>query len=396
MTHARPVIAVGLVVLASTLLLATGPVSAQEEVTLTVLVVDRAGEPVSDLDLSATWDGGPTVNETTRANGQALIDVPAGADVDITIHDDTYIRNRPYVVEDATSRDVRIPVAARGTTTLTIQSPAGPVSGATVQLEDNVGSVTSEETNAEGVATLGPVERGRYTVDVRKPGYLRNRTDLVVRAATEETITIQRGTVELSVAVVDDHFDPAEPVENATVQIGPLGSSLPTLSSGRATTAVPVNREYELTVEKDGYETTTAELTVAETAVATNVSIRREPAVNIRTANQRVVVGETTAVTVTDEYGDPIEGAEIRIDGEAVGTTDADGTLTVQIESAGSTTVTAHDAGLDASVTVDGVDPDATGTATATATEGENGPGFGPVVAALAVGLIGGLLRRRS
>lgn len=394
MRPSRAVVVSSLVALAATLALSAAPVVAQEDVTLSITVVDRNGQPVGGVDLSATWDGGGPVNETTRASGQALIDVPAGADVEVTVHDDTYVRNRPYAVADAAAGDVEIPVALRGEATVSVTSPGGPVSDATVRLVDDVGEVASARTDDGGDVTIEPVERAAYDVEVEKPGYVRNGTRLRVQGQSETTVAIERGTVQLSVTVEDDRFDPPEPVENATVRIAPTGASLPTLPDGTATTAVPVNRDYELEVTKDGYETATADLRVREWATETTVSINRADDVSISASNDRVVVGETTRVTVTDEYGDPIEGATVSRDGESVGETDADGRTRVRIEADGTATITASADGMEASVIVEGVTPG--GTETETETEGGSTPGFGPVAAALALCLAAGLLVRRS
>ncbi|MFB6309197.1 MAG: carboxypeptidase regulatory-like domain-containing protein [Haloarculaceae archaeon] len=391
---------------------ASPTVVAAQDVTLTVTVVDADGDPVSDVDISVTWAGGGPVNETTRANGQALVDVPEGVDAEITIHDDEYVRNTPYVVENATTREVDVPVARSGTATVEVVDSEGPVENAIVRMFKSGTFVVNSRTDADGQITTRPIEHGDYSTTVIKQGYLRNRTTVTVGNDTTKRIEIERGSVLVTFDVSDDHFSPARPVENATVTVGTYGS-VTTLENGEATIRVPVNREYEVSVTKDGYDTATRTLDVDESATAMNVTIQRTPTTNITAVNDRVVVGETTVVTVTDEYDDPIPNATVSLDGERVGETDSEGELAVPIDSAGEHTLSASASGNTDETTVEGVEPGAETTATVTgsptgtpsATQprttgggtGALGPGFTPLaalVAVLAVAL-GVALRRR-
>lgn len=372
---------------------AIGPAAAAD-VTLTVTVEDFAGTTVEGADLTATWDGGSTT-ETTSANGQAFVDVPEGADVTITVDHDRYMRNHPSTVEDARARDVRIEVARQGEATVTVRDP-DPVEGASVRFLADGRTAVAVRTDDDGVATTGPIERGSYDVAVTKPGYLEERFTVGVRDDTERSVSIARGTVQVAFDVRDDHFEDPRSVENATIEIEPIGVSLVTLPDGRATTALPVNRNYEVTISKPGYEQSTRNLGVGEGDTTLVAEINRQEAVTLAAANRRVVVGESTRVTATDEYGTPIEDAAVSVDGTEVARTDADGEADVPIESAGNVTIRATRAGSAATVTVEGVQPGATTTAAGndTTTDGGTGPGFGPIVALVAVALAAGLLRR--
>src|SRR6056297_3083279 len=82
---------------------ATGSVAA-DQTTLTVEVVDDDGDPVGGIAVEATWEVGDeteTATATTASNGKVFLDVEAGADVELTVDDETYVRNRPLSVEDA-------------------------------------------------------------------------------------------------------------------------------------------------------------------------------------------------------------------------------------------------------------------------------------------------------
>lgn len=64
-----------------------GPASiagAQEAVTLTVTVETPAGEPVSNAELTATWDGGSST-ATTGENGQARFAIESPGKHEITV-----------------------------------------------------------------------------------------------------------------------------------------------------------------------------------------------------------------------------------------------------------------------------------------------------------------------
>ncbi|WP_276270756.1 Ig-like domain-containing protein [Haloarcula litorea] len=395
---------------------APAAVTAQEQqVTLTVTVVDSDGDPVSNVAVSATWDdgaGGP-VNETTRANGQVLLDVPEGADVTVRIDDDRYVRNHPFVAENASTRSVEVPISRSGRATLSVVDGDGdPVEDARVQFYTGGQFVTDQRTDADGTVTTPRIERGSYRVIVGKDGYLRNRTEVAVEGRTEATVRLVEGSALITVAVTDDRFDPPRPVRNATVRVPSVGT-VQTLSDGEATIAVPVNDDYDLVVTKDGYERVERRVLVRETGTDVNVTVRRTPALTVTPDNRRVVVGETVRLRVTDEYGEPVANATVTRGGERVGTTDAAGVVVADVTAAGSLTFTATTDGLSGTATVEGVEAaagtateTATDTATATATETAtptesesvlpgSGPGFGVVTALLALALAALLARRR-
>lgn len=413
MAHSRKLLVTCL--LAGAVLLAlTGIGAAQSQVTLTVTVVDQNGDPVSGVDVSATWDdgdGGP-VNETTRSNGQALVDVPEGADVTLRIHDDEYVRNEPYVVEDASTREVTVPVSEAVVPTINVADSAGePLADARVRLYRSGTFVTDQRTGDDGTVTTRPVEAGDYRVYVSKSGYVKNRSDVTFTSDGETTVQLSEGSVLLSFSVVDDHFDEPRPVRNASVAVDSVGT-VQTLSGGEATVSVPVNDQYTIAVTKDGYETERRTLRVRESDQSVDVAIQRTPRIALEPANRRVVVGETVRLTVTDEYGEPVPNATVSRDGESVGQTDASGVVTAEVPAAGQVNFTATSDSLSAEASVEGIDPDATdtptetGTPSPTATEvqttegqpelpiSDDGPGF-TVLPALVGALLAVLLARR-
>ncbi|WP_135306255.1 carboxypeptidase regulatory-like domain-containing protein [Haloarcula amylovorans] len=387
-------------------------IAQQDRATLTVSVVDQNGDPVSDVPISATWndgDGGP-VNETTRANGQALVDVPAGADVTIRVRGDEWVRNQPFRVTNASARTVEVPVSEIATATVTVVGGDGdPVSNARVLLYRDGEFVTDQRTGSDGTVTTPAVEAGEYRLTVGKEGYYWNRTRVQVTDETQARSVIEEGTALLTVTVSDDHFDDPRAVQNATVQVPSVGT-VQTLSNGQVTIRLPVNDRYDLTVTKDGYETVEQRLRVGETDTSANVSIQRTPALSLSPDSRRVVVDEPVRLRVTDEYGNPVPNATVSQGGDQVGTTDASGVAVAPVPSAGNVTFTVERGDLSATATVEGVEAAAADTETATASPtatatpastdtqtstGSGGPGFTSVTALVALALLAVFALRR-
>lgn len=381
-----------------------GPVAAQQEdaVTLTVTLVDGNGDTVSNVQLQATWDGGST-NETTRSNGQALIDVPQDADVSIDVFDDQYVRNAPYEIDNAQGGSYTVEVARQGTATVQVNNRQGSVDNAIVELYEQGADdpVVDVRTDSSGSVTSMPIERGTYRLVTYKEGFLRNETTLVVTGDVSQTMRIEQGSVTARFSVADDHFSPAEPIEAASVEV-PGAGTVQTQGNGETTVQVSVNREYEVTVTKDGYESVTRTLTVGEDDTRLDVAINRQPAITVRASSDRVIIGENTTVTVRNEYGNPVSGASVAVNGTTAGETGDNGQATVTIENEGANRIEVTAGDLTNATIVEAFDPSQPtdeGTDTATEAPGEattdgSGPGFTPVLALVAVALAVLLARR--
>jgi len=353
------------------------PAAAQEDtVTLTVGVETTSGDSVAGADLEATWDGGSR-SATTASNGRAFLDVPRGVNVSIAVSHREYVRNRPVDVRNATERDLTVDVYPPGTLRVDVGDGTGPVADARVIVRKGGRIVASGRTDGDGTVASGDVERGEYSVDVVKRGYYRNVSRLTVDGEVRHRVSIRQGSASLRVRAVDPHFTPPRPVPEAVVRIDGVGE-FRTLDAGTQTVDVPVNADLAVAVTKTGYETNETTVSVAETDASVNRSISRTPVVNLTTVNRRVVTGERVVLTTLDEYGDPIEGARISLDGETTVSTDASGQAALRIDSAGNHTLrAAANDRTSEPVTVTAVDPDAnestaspspTPTATATTT----------------------------
>jgi len=384
-----------------------GGVTAQEQsqVTVEVSLVDGDGNGVGGAELTATWDGGENV-ATTTSSGLALLEVEEGADVQITVDHPRYVRNEPYVLSNVTvpsggdRLQVEIPVSLSGTASIVVKDADGPVEDARVRIREDFGDRTqiqTLQTSPNGVAETKELERGQYTVTTAKPRYLNvERTITIDENRVSESITIERGFVGLTVEVTDDHFETPQPLPEATIQIE--GDTLSTRDDGARTIDVPVNDRFEVTVSREGYESVTRQVTVVESDRTLEVSIQRTPELTVESSQQRIVIGESTTVTVTNAYDEPAPGVTVSLEGTELGETDSNGQFDVGIEEAGEQTISVSVDGLSSSVTVEGVDPDADDE-TEEPEEPENddsiGPGFGVAAALVAVLAVTVLARRR-
>jgi PGF-CTERM protein len=346
-----PVIVLLLVLASATAGFAGVGAAQQDQVALTITVETEDGQTVGNANLSLSWDGG-SKNATTRSNGQVIVDVPAGENVSVDIDDDEYIRNSPYVVEDASSQSVTVEVAPQGTATVTVEASDGAVENARVSLYDGTTRVTTSRTNESGVVTTDPVEQGSYSLLVYKAGFLQNRSSIDIDDSNERTVEISRDTVLVTFNVTDDHFSPAQSIQDATVDIDSRGS-LTTSETGQASLTLPVNTRYSVTVTKTNYTNTTKRPFVGESDRTVDVDLNREPSLSIVADNSQMVVNQTNDVTVTDEYGEAVPNATVSVNGTVVAETDADGTLEVPISSVGNTTISVTDGNSSASVVVE-------------------------------------------
>jgi protocatechuate 3,4-dioxygenase beta subunit len=396
--HNRTVLLVAALVLVSAGGPAVGLAGAQD-VTLTITVVTAAGDPVSNAELTVTWDdGSDTV--ITRSNGQALVDVTEGADVTIEVDHPGYVRNEPFTIADVgPEEEVEVTVYQKSSVSLGVTDEDGPVEGVRVVLRKNGAVVEVLSTDAAGEVESSVIEAGEYTVNLFEPGYFQQVVALTVQGDTSEEVRIERGSVSVEFLVLDDNFDPPRPVAQAS--IAGEDFSVVTGSDGRREVSLPVNTEQTVTVEKSGFETIERTVSVGEQSEQVNLSTRKLPTVNVEVSNERVVVGETLLVTVTDQYGEPITTATVYLDGSAVGQPDADGTLRVPIESAGDHAVSASTGELSSEeVTVRGVQPGSEGTgsgstddASGSADEPASSLTVGDInLRSTAIGLAGGLV----
>ncbi|EMA62863.1 carboxypeptidase-like regulatory domain-containing protein [Halorubrum lipolyticum] len=399
--------AVGVAVLGTVFLvaaLAAGG-AAGTDVTLTVSVVDQDGDPVGDVEVIATWetedDETRTATGTTASNGKVFLDAPENATVELDVDDDTYIRNRPLTVEEASESAVDLGVVRSGTATVSVvDTEDRPQADARVRVREGGRTVDSGRTDESGAFTSDRLERGTYELRVVKPGFNETIQEINVTGEANASVEIERGTVSLDVRVLDDHFDPPTAIETGTIRVeSSVYDAEVTITEGTVSLNVPVNVDYTAEVVKDGYGAGSQMISVGESDVNANVTAQRTPTLSVTPANERVLVGETTRVTVRNAYDEPVEGVTVEVDGTEVGETDDSGELAVSIDEAGEREVVATDGDVTSEpAAITGVDEggDANETDDANETNGSDGtgdsgetddgsPGFGVVAAVAAL-----------
>ena len=382
---------------------AVGGAAAQSEsqVTLTVSVVDQDDTSIGDATITASWEGGERT-ATTASNGRAFVDVPEGETVELDAEHEEYVRNHPLVIDEATERDVTLRVSEKGNATVTVTDASDQALQDTrVEFRRDGRTAAEGWTDEDGTFSTDIIEQGEYSIAVVKPGYFRETSTEDVGVDTPVSFSLERGSVNFEVSVVDDHFEEPQELDDVRVSVNAENFEASVRSSGgTASLSVPVNTRYNVTVSKEGYVSSSRSLRVTEGAREIEMATQRVPTLTVEPQNTRVVVGETTRVRVLNAYGEPVEGATLQRNNETVGETDANGELVVTIDSAGEQELVATNGSVEsAPAVVEGVDPDATetpgaATATPTATEG-SGPGFGAGLAVAALLALGVLFRRR-
>ncbi|WP_254761412.1 carboxypeptidase-like regulatory domain-containing protein [Natrinema marinum] len=390
-------------------LVGAGAAQSTERVTVTVHVVDDAGNDVGDAAVTASWDGGEATG-TTASNGQTLIDVPKSADVSVTVEHADYVLNNPArlgAVTDHTTRTVEVHAPTGGE--IAVTEDGDSVADATVTLTkvgDDRAAATGT-TDADGAFAVENIEAGVYDVTVRKPGYYERSTTVDLASTDSTTVDIESGSAEVTFAVTDSTLEQPLEVDVTILHDGKRDSTLSTNEKGERSIDLQVNTKYTVRIEGDGYGTHERQLTVGETDTSRSYRIERTPMLTVESANERVLLGETVSVTVTDEYGEPVEGATVRLDGSSAATTNAEGAATVPIETAGELELTAEADGTTSSpVVVEGVDPNGADSNGGEGSESENSsadtpaddgmPGFGsPAAIAAIAAVVGGFVARQ-
>ncbi len=376
-------------------------------VTITIEVQTNQGDPVGGAQVEVSYDGGSNQTQTF-SNGQALVDVPRGATVTIEVSDDEYVINRPVQTSDVDGETlVEVTMYPKATMVVESADEGGTVRDAQVSISKQGTGVEldSDTTGEDGVYQIEDIEAGTYDVSVVKRGYLRKQVAVnLTPPSTGRTVVLEEGTATLSVRVFDDHFRSPRPLADAVVTVETGGEEVlsgRTGDNGRRQLSVGVNGQYTIRVTKGDYTTAERTIVVGESGQDLEFNVRRTPTLTVRPGADSVAAGESVLVQVRNAYGESVEGATIQRDGQSVGTTDANGEVRIDIPSAGEFEIVATQDGVTSdAVTIEGIDRATETTTTETTTtetteESDPLPGFGPVVALVAVLLAVVALRRR-
>ena len=381
-------------------------------VTLEVAVSDDDGNPVGNARVKVTYDEGEN-QTTTFSNGRAFVDVPRNASPKVRVTHDEYVQNFPVRVGEVDeSETVTVTMYPRSTALIDVSDDSGAVEGAKVSLtkDGDRRTVDSGRTDADGTFESDAIEAGQYTATIQREGYLERTIEFDADGTALQSVTVERARSNADFLVQDTFFDDPRPVGDARISVRNDGEEVATARTdsrnGEAAVRLGVNTDYTVVVDHPDYESVERDLSVGEQdAVTVTYNVTRTPNLSVAAGQERVVVGETVRVEVTDEYNQTVEGVTVLRDGESVGQTDANGVLNVPIAAAGEFEITAETGDLSSvPVTVRGVDEGGNDATTAgsndtdTQKESDGGalPGF--TAGAAAVALAGALvaLRRRS
>lgn len=406
--------------------------AAAQDVTVEIVIVDDNGETVSGVDVTVSWDGQNQTKETLP-DGSARFGIPPGADLKVTIDHAAYVRNFPYTIDDVQLPEgeqrisEEVPVSLSGTLELQALEDGEPIEDVVINVRDrevdrwvqgseedgeNVtvapgpGMTQNFHTDEDGLVVIERLEQKDYRIFTSKPGYLKTNTDITLAQSSQhENLSIETARVQVDFFVEDSHFEPPEPLENAEIRIEQRGITLETFSDGGQDQRLPVNTDYDIEVTKENYTGVTRTLRLKEEPTTFNVSIQRTPKITLDLLNSQIITGQTTRATVTNAYDEPVEGATIYVDDEEVGETDATGSFDVQIDEDGEHEVRAEFNNLEDSAGIEAFDPDAEDVpediadqenqtdedgddgddGDSDAEDDEDGPGFGVLVAVIAL-----------
>jgi len=341
-------------------------------VTITVVAVDQNGDGISGATVTATWDGGNDT-ATTRASGESLLDVPDDKRVEIDITHPDYVRNIPKGLSNVNSNQrVTVEMTPPANETVTVVDSGGnPVEGARVSLikDGQFRSATAGRTDANGQYTATRIEEGTYEISVRRSGYDVARKDVEVAGDSSHTVEVVENQSAVQFSITDGRLGQGIRASVSVRTGGEEVLSFRTGENGNAEQLLPVNTDYTVVVNRDGYNEVRQQVSVNQRDRTVALTINRTDNLSLSVGTTQVLAGNTVEVTVTDEYDELVEGATIRVDGEDVATTGADGVAVVRLEEVGRHDIVADDGTVESnSVTVQAVEA-ATTTAPPTSTQ---------------------------
>lgn len=314
-----------------------------------ITVVDRDGDPVPDVTVSMEGDvvgstggdgliavefdvAGAVTIEATKADESDRTYSDASTDIDV-------VRERQplHLEADAEQVSVRDPV------TFTVTDGEGrPIEDAIVEPTEEAAREWEARTDSDGICRASFEKAGSWTVTVRKEdtadsSFMSDEIALRVEPSVVQLqVSTDRDTVvvgePLGITVTDKH---GSPVPNVTVQYD--GGRVTTDTKGAAELTFDDVGQKSLTAIKSApnaeYESDTIDVTVEPN--------RGTPSKGIESRQASIKFRAPSTLTVREPDGTPVSGAEIVVDETTVGTTDADGTITLALDAIRGT-VAAH------------------------------------------------------
>jgi hypothetical protein len=339
------------------------------ELTVELNVID-SGAPEEGTQVVAAWDDG---NATRQTSGSGLVryEVPRGSNVTLSLGSDAYVINQPRNVTNVDS-DRRVTLEVSRPADLQIELRRS-VSGARVELSQNNRVQSAGRTDRSGQWQSGPIEEGAYQLRISKPGYYNESRRVTIDGTTSETLSLREGVSTVTFDVRDATGPTERSVENATINVN-NETTLRTSPNGTATTELPVNERVRITTTKQGFEPDSFIYRVPEMDETVEIITTRTPELNVTVANRNIPIGSTTTISVVDEYGEPVVGAEIILNNMSVANTDRNGTAQIRITERGTNQISVRtNATTSEPVSVTGVEPTTTTTRTETPSTNQSG-----------------------
>jgi hypothetical protein len=183
-----------------------------------------------------------------------------------------------------------------------------PISGAEVAIESEYGDTDEDDTDSSGTVTFVVTEETDYSIAAQDDYYAASSMDVEIEDGDETVFVwlVNEDRVAFKVRDADTHLA----IDGAEVIIDG-DSKGRTGGGGLLFTQIGGSGTHLVQVVCYGYETYSTSMTLAGSA-----------------AYQLIELAEATSyltITVTDGHGNPLSGATVYIDGDRIGTTDADG-----------------------------------------------------------------------
>jgi len=243
--------------------------------------------------------------------------------------------------------------------TISANTPAGPLEGATVTLKQGATEKGSATTDANGSYTISNVVKGTYTIEVSKSGYITGTIPgfTVSENVSGKNLQLVAATYTVSGTITANLPAAGTPLSGATVTLKDgttTKGSATTATNGTYTISNVVNGTYTIEVSKSGYRAgTIASFTVS----GANVSEK-----NLQLIDNNTPVYTVSGTISADIPSGPLSGAIVKLKDNATeignATTAIDGTYTISNVIDGTYTIevskSGYNTGTIASFTVSG------------------------------------------
>lgn len=319
--------------------------------TLSSTTVASASKSVIDriLGVSVAYAGTSSFSVTTTTNSSGVAtfnNLPPGTYRFSVEQNSLTMMSQPVAITSGGSSAVTVLIpTSGGNVEATVKDSSGAVlSGATVEVLSGSSVVATGTTNSKGVALLGGIAAGTYTLSASLTNYDSNTTSVTVKddetTSSSIALTSQGGTVEITVN------DGTNPISGAAVTTTVNGTTYSgtTNGSGVATiSGVPLGT-HTFTAKAAGYVDNTGSVTVSTSGGSGTISLTGAGGIVSITVNDgaNAISGATVSTTVngTTYRGTTNSSGAATISGMPTGTYTFAASATSYANNTGSVAVT--------------------------------------------------------